>query len=336
MGFKYLNSFLRDHCTTKSISKISLKSCSGKTIVIDTSIYLYKFKGENALLENMYLMISLFKKYNINPIFIFDGKPPIEKHNLILQRYQEKKEARETYWKMKTEFDINGSIMTNQEVQKMNDLKKQYLRIKSTDITSVKELMNAYGVTFYDAPNESDQLCAYLVNSGQAWACLSDDMDMFVYGCARIIRHISLLHETVVFHDMSGILTELKLSITEFRQIVILSGTDYCHSNPSGLDISENDIHIQHNKVVPLKKAVDLYREYKGSFVYNSFFEWLYHNKIITDINESNKICDMFDVSITYDMLGKEIESQTYHTNKRPNDWTKIRKIMEIEGFIFV
>jgi flap endonuclease-1 len=177
-------------------------------------------------------MITLFKKYNITPIFIFDGKPPIEKQELILQRYQEKKDARETYWKMKTEFDTNGTILTNQDIQTMKELKKQSLRITQYDITSVKELMNAYAVTFYDAPNESDQLCAYLVNSGQAWACLSDDMDMFVYGCSRVIRHINLLRESILFYDMSKILGELQLTILEFRDIIVLSGTDYSHKSP--------------------------------------------------------------------------------------------------------
>jgi flap endonuclease-1 len=317
MGFKYLNSYLRDNCTTNSMSKTYLKICSGKTIVIDTSIYLYKFKGENALLKNMFQMISLFKKYNITPIFIFDGKPPIEKQELILQRYQEKKDARETYWKMKTEFDINGTILTNNDIQTMKKLKKQSLRITQHDIISVKELMNAYAVTFYDAPNESDQLCAYLVNSGQAWACLSDDMDMFVYGCSRVIRHINLLHESILFYDMSKILGELQLTISEFRQIIVLSGTDYSHKCQ--------------DFILP-KQAYQLFYEYQHKKCGNeSFLEWLAKIKKIQNLIEIQNISDMFDISRQYDMLGNEIESQKYTTN-RPICWNKIKKIMGSEG----
>ena len=29
--------------------------------------------------ENMYLMLSIFRYYNVIPIFVFDGKPPPEK-----------------------------------------------------------------------------------------------------------------------------------------------------------------------------------------------------------------------------------------------------------------
>ena len=79
MGIQYLNSHLKQSTQKGSLVKIRLKELSGKVIVIDTSIYLYRFLGEGLLLENMYIMISLFRYYNITPIFILDGKSPIEK-----------------------------------------------------------------------------------------------------------------------------------------------------------------------------------------------------------------------------------------------------------------
>ena len=85
MGIKHLNRYLQTNCKT-GISKISLNDLRGKKIAIDTSIYLYRFRGEDALLENFYLMISIFREYNITPLFIFDGKPPKEKNNLIKKR----------------------------------------------------------------------------------------------------------------------------------------------------------------------------------------------------------------------------------------------------------
>ena len=68
MGIKNLNRFLIDNCSKKSIKKIHLKQLENKTIVVDTSIYMYKFVSENSLLEKMYLFVSIFKKYNIKPI----------------------------------------------------------------------------------------------------------------------------------------------------------------------------------------------------------------------------------------------------------------------------
>ena len=94
MGIKNLNRFLQTSCD-KSIQKIHISSLSGKKIVIDTSIYLYRFMGDGCLLENFYLMISIFREHNIIPLFVFDGKPPKEKDELLKQRKTEKKRCRE-------------------------------------------------------------------------------------------------------------------------------------------------------------------------------------------------------------------------------------------------
>jgi flap endonuclease-1 len=101
MGIKYLNKYLQANCS-KSIKQISLNDLRDKKIVIDTSIYLYRFLGENALLENFYLMISIFREYNIIPLFVFDGKPPKEKTELLEKRKNDKKEAELKYKELET------------------------------------------------------------------------------------------------------------------------------------------------------------------------------------------------------------------------------------------
>ena len=65
-----------------------MSNLSGKKIAVDISIYLYKYESENALLENMFMMLSIFRHYNIIPVFIFDGKPPAEKMELLQKCWQ--------------------------------------------------------------------------------------------------------------------------------------------------------------------------------------------------------------------------------------------------------
>ena len=72
MGIKHLNKFLRDEAQ-KCIKFISLEELSGKKIAVDISIYMYKYASEGTLLENMYLMLSTLRYYNIAPVCIFDG-----------------------------------------------------------------------------------------------------------------------------------------------------------------------------------------------------------------------------------------------------------------------
>jgi 5'-3' exonuclease len=119
MGIRNLNKFLMEKCGRSNIRKTHLSELSGKTIAVDTSIYLYKFMADNTLVEHFYLMISLFRNYNIVPIFIFDGKPPKEKRELLLKRRQQRKESEEQYNKLKEEYDaLNDSSDEKVELRK--------------------------------------------------------------------------------------------------------------------------------------------------------------------------------------------------------------------------
>ena len=229
MGIRDLNKYMIDNCSKTSIYKTHLFKLKGKTVVIDTSIYLYKYLTSNSLIENMYLLISILLHYNITPLFIFDGKPPAEKKELLKERNDKKKEAEMKYKNIQNVL-TNKNITNENKKQlqdELNSLKKQFVRLNEKDISSVKELIVKYGIDYIDAPSEADQLCVYFVNTDKAWACLTDDMDMFVYGCKRVIRHISLLEHTVILYDTSKILKDLQMDLQTFRQILVISGTDY-------------------------------------------------------------------------------------------------------------
>ena len=59
MGIKHLNKLLKSQCES-AIKKIPLYNLRKKVIVIDTSIYLYRFAGEGGIIEGMYQMITIF------------------------------------------------------------------------------------------------------------------------------------------------------------------------------------------------------------------------------------------------------------------------------------
>ena len=100
MGIKNLNKFLKENAKD-SIKLGHVSELSGKRIAVDISIYMYRFALDNNLIENMYLMLSTFRYFNIIPVFIFDGKPPSEKSELIEKRKKDKQEAEKEYNKLK-------------------------------------------------------------------------------------------------------------------------------------------------------------------------------------------------------------------------------------------
>ena len=228
MGIPNLNKLFLEKSNT-NINKIQLNELTGKTIVIDTSIYLYKFMGQEKFIENFYLMISIFLYYKIIPIFIFDGKPPVEKKELLKQRRMNKNDAEKKY-KLLEENIKNDSVSKDEilEMQsEMDKLKKQFIRIKDSDISSVKNLISYFGVQYIEAQGEADLLCAQMVISNEAWGCLSDDMDLFVFGCNRVLRYLSLMNHTIIYYDFNNILKDLDINLSDFRYIITISGTDY-------------------------------------------------------------------------------------------------------------
>ena len=215
MGIKHLHRFIHRHASSfhRTIPFIELR---GKKIAVDTSIYMYKYLSKNALFDEFYLMIQLMLNADITPIFIFDGKPHHHKNKTMQHRRENK---------TKKEAQLQKVPVSN--IKERKRLQKQCIRVTQEHTNMIKELMDTMGVMYLDAPYEADELCAKFVLDKKVYACLSDDMDMFVYGCSKILRMLDLFEENVVLYDMSRILRSLKMNQSQFRDMCVLSGTDY-------------------------------------------------------------------------------------------------------------
>ena len=342
MGIRALNKFLQAKCKS-SIKSIPLTELSGKKIAVDISIYLYKYISENALLENLYLMISLFRANNIIPIFIFDGKPPTEKNETIATRRKNKTDAREEYYRLKvivesmkvdTDADTQKQKQTEYEIndmsQTMEQLKKKFINIKYDDIQNVKTLLQAYGVTYFEAPGEADILCAKLVTNNLVYACLSEDTDMFVYGCDRVLRYLSLTLSNVVIYDLSHILKTLNVTMDVFKKICILYGCDY-----------SNDTFVENN--MNIFNAFQLFKKYRDATGYvtgdatgytSDFYEWIVNEEIhsMCYIDEITKNIKLFNIAETKNLeLYDHIKIVNGPINKN-----LLIDIMKKENFIFI
>lgn len=321
MGIRNLNKFLRTNCS-ESIKCIGMKELSGKKIVIDISIYLYKFSADNTLIENIYLMLSIFRHYNIIPVFVFDGKPPDEKRELLEKRKKDKITAKNEYNDLKrqleTETNLDGD--EKQEISSTMDLlKKKFIYIQKDQIQKVKDLMKAFGASYFDAPGEADELCALLVIKKKVWACMSEDMDLFVYGCPRVLRYFSLLKHNVVIYNTKGIFQELGISEKEFRQICILSGTDY---------------NIYSNKPTDLHNILKIFKKYhKTSGPDSDFYEWLLQNTShITDYCLIEKIYRLFDLSDKTEFYESVDKVKILNGSYIKSD---IKNLLKDDGFLF-
>ncbi len=353
MGIHMLNRFIQSKCK-ESISCIPLSSLSGKKIAVDISIYLYKYLSENALLENLYLMISIFREHNIIPIFIFDGKPPVEKNETIEFRRKTKNSAREEYYRLKLILDglesrsegvdeVEGSVrnMTTVEIDEdtyidittngeelrnaMKQLKKKFVILKHQHIQDAKSLLQAYGVTYCEAPGEADILCANLVSKNIVYACLSEDTDMFVYGCSRVLRYLSLSTYKVILYDFNNILATLHMDTDEFKQMSILFGCDYSNNPTTNIGAS----------TMTIFNSYKMFTKYKDeNKITDDFYNWVIHvNESLANIvQNAQKNISLFDINNTDNL---EIYDQVKIING-PINRPQLIDVMKKENFIFM
>lgn len=276
MGIKLLSKFLKKKCGDKIFTS-HLSVLEGKKICIDTSIYLYRYKSQDALIEKFYLMCSIFKLYKITPLFVFDGKPSYLKENTIQKRQEKRDLAWEKYQKYKNNI---GNNPTRKQIDKLSNIKRSFIKINRDDVDNIKSLIDSYGMKYINAKTEADIVCASLVKQKKVYGVLTEDMDLFAYGCNIVIRYLSLINHTCMIYNIKNILKILQLNLEDFQTICVLSGTDYNNNN--------NKRNIFSN--------IELFKKYKKSG-YFCFKKWLIDNNYITDIDEFNTILDIFNTT---------------------------------------
>ena len=134
-------------------------------------------------------------------------------------------------------------------------------------------------MNYFVAEGEADKLCAELVINKQAVACMSDDMDLFVYGCPYVLRLFNLSRKTAILYDLNSILSSLNMSFEDFKIMCALCGTDY------NIEYNKHNIFKVYNKYNYYIKNVDTSKI--------TFLDW------IIDENENYDkkcICDTINI----------------------------------------
>lgn len=294
MGVKKLNSYLKKKCGSSSIFNIDITQLKGKTIVVDSSIYIYKFLEKEKLLENIFMMVSSFLQSNVKLIFIFDGKPDERKSALIEKRIEKKRKALKIYDDLINSTDDSNNENNEKMIEKF---RKRSLRVNFKQIQNIKDALSSMGIEYYESAEESDQLCAYFVNTNKAWACLSDDMDMIVYGCKRIIRNWKFGQKSGDLYLYDNIIQELGVSHNDAMNVLLLLGTDY----------GTKRLHVE--------KVIEYYNSYKESEYCGGFYSWIEHNSLLSG-EEIKNIENVFDIYQLPEYISLKKSSVNFNINK--------------------
>ena len=314
MGVKLLNSFLAS-INSDGVERVSLETLRGKKIAVDTSIYLYRFKATYALIENMYLLCSILRHYDISPIFVFDGETPAVKQETVRKRELNKQKAEKLYSIVKKELEQATTKEDKDRMERqLSNLRNKIVRVTRQDREKVKELLDSYGMCHITASEEADALCSAFTKKGHVYACLSEDTDMFAYGSSRVLKYLSLLNHTVMLYDTKKILSSLDMTQAEFRDLCAAAGTDYGSTSYS---------------IFSLYGHFDSYKQSSSP----RFLDWLAGKHI--DMNKYHDLNDTVDIYNT--AAAVILKEQPYRLIQNGAvDTGRLESILEDNGFIFI
>lgn len=178
-----------------------------------------------------YRTINLME-HNIRPVYVFDGEMPDLKSKESSKRRKKREEAREEWKKLKEEGKISEAYSKATQSSKLT----------GDMIKESKELLDAMGVPYVEAPSEGEAQAASMVND-KVYAVGSQDWDCMLFGAEKMVRNLTTRKTrktsgggtkqiSVERIELEKVLNKLGVSQRELIWMGILMGTDF---NPDGV-----------------------------------------------------------------------------------------------------
>jgi len=248
---------------------VTIRELAGKKFSVDGFNTLYQFlatirqpdgnllkdsKGRiTSHLNGLFARTTNLMRQNLKLVFVFDGEVPKLKSRERERRRKLKEKAQSQYEAAKKDQDITL----------MKKFAQRTTRLTPEMVDQAKQLLDALGVPWVQAPSEGEAQAAYMAKKGDVYAAISQDYDTLLYETPILLLNLSvssrkkmpgkLGYKTVppqkIIHK--ELLEELGITNDQLIALAMLVGTDY---NPKGI-----------YRIGP-KKALKLVQQHKEDF----------------------------------------------------------------------
>ena len=302
MGIKNLTQILKKE-SPNSIKHINLSDFKNKKVAIDISILIYKNlinvrvngdylrNKDNEIISHVYgiyFKTINYLKLGITPIYIFDGKPPIEKKACIQNR-------------------INKVNSNKLKMESMNDkseklkIEKSTVRIKKEYINDLTKLFDLMGISYVMADGEAEACAAELCRKNIVQGVVSEDMDTLVYECPILIRNCidkSIKKSGIITtFNYEQILKDLNLTKEQFIEFSILCGCDYCPTIPKIGSVNSL-------KIIRKYDSIDNYLKSNENKASDEFInKYLSAKRIFINDHFKNNHIEIISSNLQYELL---------------------------------
>ena len=179
MGVKGLYTYLKAYRKDKRLTEPALR------IGFDAMSMLYNYKSSY---EDMYPMLKAFKEAGHKLLFVFDGKPPLEKE-------AEVKERRDTRESAVTQASTIKEYLTDTTIhaKERRVLEFSLARLEFQGWHMTRDIRHTFqralwdmGIPYVKALGEADDVLSDLVAAGKLDVVVSTDMDFLLSGVHRL------------------------------------------------------------------------------------------------------------------------------------------------------
>jgi flap endonuclease-1 len=232
---------------------ITLADLRGKQLAVDANGELYQFLALIRLPDGTPLKDSqgritshlsglffrttrLIADFDMRVVFVFDGRPPVEKAAEITRRraVRDRYEAEATAARRAGDFAraYSKSTMTSRLTPEM--------------VADAKELLHLMGLPVVQAPSEGEAQAAHMARRGDVWAAVSKDYDALLFGAPRLVRFLTISGReflpaqrssrpiTPELIDVQRMLDALEITHAQLIDLGLLVGTDF-HPGVNGI-----------------------------------------------------------------------------------------------------
>ena len=192
---------------------------AGKTVAVDADNLIWSFATalgatgdfprapDGRPIAHLYGLVGrlrLYAQWGVRSAWVFDGVQPALKAGTLQGRADRIEAARAA-------GDVQAGI-----------------EVTAEDLAECRALLDALGVPNLVAPGESDAQCAHLAQTGEAWAAVTQDWDIALFGAPRALRNLTgSKTRTPELLDLAQALAAAGLTREELVDAAILIGTDY-------------------------------------------------------------------------------------------------------------
>ena len=357
MGIKNLKKVLKKHCKT-GIEEIKIKDLKNKTIALDTSIFLYKYTYNGNMLECFIQQLHHLLKFNITPIYLFDGKPTEDKRDCINKRketYSKAQNTIDTLMNEKKELEEQIEILKVNNPEDMQDIlfqlqnleqtiqkkKRSNIKIDWSKINVFKQILEECGLFYYQCDGETDIYVKEFFKSELIDYVITEDVDFLTHGCEKVLFDYNYRSTSVMLYKQKKIIEELELTQSKFIDMCILMGCDYTSTIGKIGTVTAYKLMKKHSCIEEILEEIKTNKKYK-KYIPKEDFDHIKARNMFTCENEINiskkqvKIIKKDNYNSLRDMLQVEKINQRHIENliKSLSKTKKVQKVNNIMKFL--